>query len=444
MLRDVTCLVRKDVRRTDRAQNLDEHALYNVLTTYAVHHPSISYCQGMSDLLSPLLHVMKTEALAYIALCGLMTRMRDNFDRDGRAMHIKFRHLRCAVRAHDPELYDHLSDVGALDLLFCYRWLLLDLKREFPYDEMLKSMEVIWSTLPPYPHEKGIELYQVRFPTVAISESIKEKVDPKDCLTFTENHFGNPQTSTCLSLKRWAMLSRRQSIACAMKSDEDDASTDDEDEERSIIHYKRWRWRRKSRDICSSWSGRDSTEVHGQFCYSNTVPDIQINNWLNDSENLNKRRRHGSSDSNYGSTYSEEEPSEDEIAPSGSRSEGYTSEQDSQQALTDQSRSDSDEDFRDHTINSYDSADTYFNDKGHNTILLPSPTRLAGGKPFLLFMCLTMLLNHRDVILGRKMDGSEIGIYFDRLVRKHKLSEVLPKAKEMFEEYLNTGWSEDD
>lgn len=59
----VTGMVRKDVLRTDRlhpfyAGNDDNQniaSLFNILTTYALNHPAVSYCQGMSDIASPLL-----------------------------------------------------------------------------------------------------------------------------------------------------------------------------------------------------------------------------------------------------------------------------------------------------------------------------------------------------------------------------------------------------
>lgn len=448
ILHDVTSLVRKDVRRTDRLQGLDEHALYNVLTTYAVHHPSVGYCQGMSDLLSPLLHVMKTESRAYLAFCGLMQRMRNNFRRDGRSVRVKFRHLRRALRTHDPELHDHLSEAGALDLLFCYRWLLLDLKREFPYDEMMRLAEVLWSTLRPLAGEKGVPLFEERFPTPSIYDSIREKeVDPKDMLTFEDDHFGLPReagTPTCL--KRWATLSRRESIARNIESEEEEYGSSTEDEDGGIVHYRR---PRRNRDVCRSWSGGEDPSLSRQLCFfSSTVHEIRIDRWLAGrsparSRRRRMRRRHGSGDSNYGSNVSDEdEPSEededdddDEESPSRERSEGYVS------GHEDSHRSDAGDD--DSSLNSFDSADTYFNDRRHPT-LLPPPTRLGDGKPFLVFLCLTMILNHRDAILACKMDSNEIGMYFDRLVRKHRLADVLPRAKELFAEYLRTGWTDDE
>lgn len=97
----VTSMVRKDVLRTDRHHkfyggsddNQNTASLFNILTTYALNHPSVSYCQGMSDLASPLLVTMRDEAQAYICLCALMRRLKDNFMLDGIAMTIKFAHL---------------------------------------------------------------------------------------------------------------------------------------------------------------------------------------------------------------------------------------------------------------------------------------------------------------------------------------------------------------
>lgn len=51
-------MVRKDVLRTDRLHsfyagsddNQNIASLFNILTTYALNHPAVSYCQGMSDI----------------------------------------------------------------------------------------------------------------------------------------------------------------------------------------------------------------------------------------------------------------------------------------------------------------------------------------------------------------------------------------------------------
>lgn len=49
--------------------------------------------------------------------------------------------------------------MGADDLLFCYRWLLLELKREFAFEDALKMMEVMWASLPYKPQD--VPLFEV-------------------------------------------------------------------------------------------------------------------------------------------------------------------------------------------------------------------------------------------------------------------------------------------
>ncbi|XP_021340089.1 TBC1 domain family member 25-like isoform X2 [Mizuhopecten yessoensis] len=162
-LRYITSMVKKDVLRTDRtlkyfaggddSKNL--LSLFNILVTYAITHPEVSYCQGMSDVASPLLVIQKDEAQAYLCFCGIMARMKSNFMLNENPMSLKFKHLSDILQLHDPVLYAYLKEHDAGDLFFCYRWLLLELKREFPFEDALYMLEVMWSTLPPmYPESE--------------------------------------------------------------------------------------------------------------------------------------------------------------------------------------------------------------------------------------------------------------------------------------------------
>lgn len=168
----VTSMVRKDVLRTDRHHkfyggsddNQNTASLFNILTTYALNHPSVSYCQGMSDLASPLLVTMRDEAQAYICLCALMRRLKDNFMLDGIAMTTKFAHLAEGLQHYDPDFYAYLKSHQADDLLFCYRWLLLEMKREFALDDALRMLEVLWAALPASPPTGELSLAEVPFP----------------------------------------------------------------------------------------------------------------------------------------------------------------------------------------------------------------------------------------------------------------------------------------
>jgi hypothetical protein len=75
---------------------------------------------------------------------------------------------------------------------------------------------------------------------------------------------------------------------------------------------------------------------------------------------------------------------------------------------------------------------------GQEEETLPSPDKLGCGHPFLVFLCLTLLLQHRDLIMKQAMDYNELAMYFDKLVRKHNVSRVLNQARAMYSQYLSS------
>ena len=101
----------------------------------------------MSDLLSPILVTMMDEAHAYICFCALMQRLKTNFLIDGISMTKKFQHLTDGLLYYDPEFFTFLKLNQADDLLFCYRWLLLEMKREFAFDDCCRCLACVSSYL---------------------------------------------------------------------------------------------------------------------------------------------------------------------------------------------------------------------------------------------------------------------------------------------------------
>ncbi|XP_059614524.1 TBC1 domain family member 25 [Phlebotomus argentipes] len=208
----VTSMVRKDVLRTDRLHpfyagsddNQNIAALFNILTTFALNHPSVSYCQGMSDIASPLLVTMGgDEAQAYICFCAVMRRLCGNFMLDGLAMTQKFTHLTISLQHYDPEFYEYLKAQQADDLLFCYRWLLLEMKREFAFEDSLRMLEVLWSSLPSDPPEQELKLHEREF------EVTPEIVAP-NMSSILRTPRENPYTKICAL--------RRQNSAASLQS----------------------------------------------------------------------------------------------------------------------------------------------------------------------------------------------------------------------------------
>jgi hypothetical protein len=68
--------------------------------------------------------------------------------------------------------------------------------------------------------------------------------------------------------------------------------------------------------------------------------------------------------------------------------------------------------------------------------LLPPPNEFGGGNPFLMFLCITVLLQHRDHIISKGMDYNEMAMHFDKMVRKHHVTRVLNQARQMYARYI--------
>ncbi|XP_039764646.1 uncharacterized protein LOC120637084 isoform X1 [Pararge aegeria] len=206
----VTSMVRKDVLRTDRHHNFyagsDDNqniaSLFNILTTYALYHPTVSYCQGMSDLASPLLVTMGDEAHAYICLCALMSRLYPNFLLDGEAMTVKFTHLTESLQVYDPDFYNYLKSQQADDLLFCYRWLLLEMKREFAFEDALRMLEVLWASLPQKTPTIELSLKEKDF-----DSTVEVDIDPPPLSPLMKAPRENAYTKLCAIRRRSSSFS---------------------------------------------------------------------------------------------------------------------------------------------------------------------------------------------------------------------------------------------
>lgn len=69
---------------------------------------------------------------------------------------------------------------------------------------------------------------------------------------------------------------------------------------------------------------------------------------------------------------------------------------------------------------------------------LPPPEEFGCGNPFLMFICLTLLLQHRDVIMQNHLEYDEMAMLFDKMVRKHDVHKVLHQARILYTDYLQS------
>lgn len=106
----------------------------------------------MCDLVAPLLVILEDEMLTYSCFCELMKRMSANFPYSVAMnsmdnMDIHFANMRSLIQILDPELFELMHSNGDYThFYFCYRWFLLDFKREFNYDDVFKVWECIWAS----------------------------------------------------------------------------------------------------------------------------------------------------------------------------------------------------------------------------------------------------------------------------------------------------------
>ncbi|KAI5725782.1 hypothetical protein M8J77_020102 [Diaphorina citri] len=140
----------KDVLRCDRnyhyftAENLDK--LRNIMCTYVWEHLDVGYMQGMCDLVAPILVILDDESLTYSCFCCLMDRMAANFPTTGGVMDNHFANMRSLIQILDAEMFELMQQNGDYThFYFCYRWFLLDFKRELVYDDVFRVWESIWS-----------------------------------------------------------------------------------------------------------------------------------------------------------------------------------------------------------------------------------------------------------------------------------------------------------
>nr|GEV34254.1 TBC1 domain family member 17-like isoform X1 [Tanacetum cinerariifolium] len=148
-------LIEKDVVRTDRSlsfyegdDNPNVRLMHDILLTYSFYNFDLGYCQGMSDLLSPILFIMKDESEAFWCFVSLLERLGPNFNRDQNGMHSQLFALSKLVELLDAPLHNYFKQNDCLNYFFCFRWILIQFKRQFEYEKTLRLWEVLWTHYP--------------------------------------------------------------------------------------------------------------------------------------------------------------------------------------------------------------------------------------------------------------------------------------------------------
>ncbi|XP_020582534.1 GTPase-activating protein gyp7-like isoform X2 [Phalaenopsis equestris] len=119
--------------------------LVAVLEAYAVYDPEIGYCQGMSDLLSPILTVMDDDHDAFWCFVGFMRKARHNFRLDEVGIRRQLAIVSRIIRSKDAQFYSHLEKLQAEDCFFVYRMVVVLFRRELTFEQTVCLWEVMWA-----------------------------------------------------------------------------------------------------------------------------------------------------------------------------------------------------------------------------------------------------------------------------------------------------------
>ncbi|XP_027940503.1 GTPase-activating protein gyp7-like isoform X1 [Vigna unguiculata] len=119
--------------------------LVAILEAYALYDSDIGYCQGMSDLLSPIVSVISEDHEAFWCFVGFMKKARQNFRLDEVGIRRQLDLVAKIIKFKDGHLFRHLEKLEAEDCFFVYRMVVVMFRRELTFEQTLCLWEVMWA-----------------------------------------------------------------------------------------------------------------------------------------------------------------------------------------------------------------------------------------------------------------------------------------------------------
>ncbi|XP_062120015.1 rab GTPase-activating protein 22-like isoform X2 [Humulus lupulus] len=144
-LRSAEAVGLKDYDHLEPCRIFHAARLVAILEAYALYDPEIGYCQGMSDLLSPIITVMTEDHEAFWCFVGFMKKARHNFRLDEVGIRRQLNTVSKIIKSKDSHLYRHLEKLQAEDCFFVYRMVVVLFRRELTFEQTLCLWEVMWA-----------------------------------------------------------------------------------------------------------------------------------------------------------------------------------------------------------------------------------------------------------------------------------------------------------
>ncbi|OVA14761.1 Rab-GTPase-TBC domain [Macleaya cordata] len=119
--------------------------LVAILEAYALYDAEIGYCQGMSDLLSPIVAIIEEDFVAFWCFVGFMKKARHNFRLDEVGIRRQLNIVSKIIKFKDSHFYRHLEKLQAEDCFFVYRMVVVLFRRELTFEQTVCLWEVMWA-----------------------------------------------------------------------------------------------------------------------------------------------------------------------------------------------------------------------------------------------------------------------------------------------------------
>ncbi|KAM7491530.1 hypothetical protein LguiA_034451 [Lonicera macranthoides] len=135
----------KDYDHLEACRIFHAARLVAILEAYTLYDPEIGYCQGMSDLLSPIVSVMEEDHEAFWCFVCFMKKARHNFRLDEVGIRRQLNIVSRIIKGKDSRFYKHLEKLQAEDCFFVYRMVVVLFRRELNFEQTLCLWEVMWA-----------------------------------------------------------------------------------------------------------------------------------------------------------------------------------------------------------------------------------------------------------------------------------------------------------
>ncbi|XP_061370204.1 rab GTPase-activating protein 22-like isoform X2 [Gastrolobium bilobum] len=135
----------KDYGHLEASRIFHAARLVAILEAYALYDSEIGYCQGMSDLLSPIVSIIAEDHEAFWCFVGFMKKARQNFRLDEVGIRRQLDTVAKIIKFKDAHLFRHLEKLQAEDCFFVYRMVVVLFRRELTFEQTLCLWEVMWA-----------------------------------------------------------------------------------------------------------------------------------------------------------------------------------------------------------------------------------------------------------------------------------------------------------